>query len=127
MKKISNIFDTLVARLHMWANNHHLNLIVFNLLIVSLFLLRSAGYFYPFYVLSVNFIVIFALVVSIWLLKANSRSMFVVTLFFWIFAGFLKIIRIDVWAERTAIYAYESLTLGVTLLLVEVLNKRNVN
>lgn len=102
-----------------WVSSHHLNLVIYNLLITLIFLLRSAGYFSPYLPISVNTIIVFALVISIYLLKANYKTMFITAIFFWVFAGLLGILKINVWAERTAIYVFESLVLGVILLTWE--------
>lgn len=106
-----------------WTKDYNHNLIIFNLIIVFLFLLRSAGYFQPYFPISVNFIVITGLVLSVIFLGANSKLIFLTTLIFWIFAGFLAILKIDVWAERTGIYAYESLSFGVLLFFIELVMK----
>ncbi len=107
------------ARVKKWVLEYNFNLIIFNIVIVFLFLLRSAGYFMPYFPISVNFIVVFGLVLSYFLLGTNSRTVFFITLFFWVFAGFLRMVGINVWAERTGIYAYESLVFGVLLFLFE--------
>lgn len=106
-------------KLVVWTKTHYLQLVVFNLFVLLMFLLRSAGYFHPFLVISVNLIVISAFIVAIFLLGARSRAFFLIALIFWGFASFLKIVRIDVWAERTGIYAFESLTIGVVLYFME--------
>ncbi len=102
-----------------WVSSHHLNLIIYNLLITLIFLLRSAGYFSPYLPISVNTIIVFSLIISIFLLRANYKTMFVIAMFFWSFAGFLGVLKVNVWAERTAIYVFESLVLGVILLTWE--------
>ncbi|MEK7169190.1 MAG: hypothetical protein AAB778_04210 [Patescibacteria group bacterium] len=81
--------------------------------------MRSAGYFLPFFGISVNFIVFILLILSIFLLNFNSRSMFFISLLFWIFACLIKILKIDIWAERTAIYTFEAFLIGVILLIKE--------
>lgn len=100
------------------------NLIIFTLLVVFLFLLRSAGYFQPYFVISVNFIVMVAVILAYFILNIKSRTVFLITLIFWVFAGFLRVVRIDVWAERTGIYVYESLCLGVLFETFEVIIDR---
>ncbi len=103
-----------------WVLEYNYRLIIFNMVVVFLlFLLRSAGYFQPYFLITVNFIVIFSLIISPILLGAKSSTVFVVTLVFWAFAGFLRVVGIDVWAERTGIYAYESLVFGTLLFLFE--------
>ena len=98
---------------------------VFNLVIILLFLLRSAGYFDPYFLISVNLIVTVALILAIPLLGANSRTMFVASLVFWLFVGFLRVLNLDVWAERTAVYTYEALVIGVVLLIYEEIKNKN--
>lgn len=102
-----------------WVVDNNFRLIIFNIIIVFLFLLRSAGYFQPYFPISVNFIVIFALVLSFFLLGTRSRTVFVITLVFWIFAAMLQLLQINVWSERTGIYAFESMVFGVLLFLYE--------
>lgn len=93
--------------------------VVFNVLLMLAFLLRSAGYFAPYLPITVNMIVIFALCLSVCLLRANSRALFLFSVALWFFAGFLAIFQIPVWAERTTVYVFESLVLGVILLTWE--------
>lgn len=102
-----------------WVKSHYLNMAIFNVLLVFLVLLHSARYFDPFWLISINVIVLLALIASIFLLGAKSSVFFVVTLVFWIFAGFLKLAKVDVWAERTAIYAFEALVIGTFMLFIE--------
>jgi len=106
-------------KVNAWVRSHQIQLAVFNVLMVLLVLVRSAGYFHPFFVVSVNLIVLIGLIAAIFLLGARSRVLFLVTLVFWIFVSFLKIVKIDVWAERTSVYAFQALVLGAILLLVE--------
>jgi|SRR5581483_1797375 len=108
-----------------WYAKHNLRLVIFNLIILFLFLLRSAGYFQPYFPLSVNFIVIFSLVLSSVLLGANSKVMFAVTSIFWILAGLFLMLGIQIWSERTGIYAYESFIFGFLLYLFENLKREN--
>lgn len=110
-------------KLSKWLVVNNYKLAIFNIVIVFLFLLRSAGYFQPYFTISVNFIIVFGLVMSAVLLGVRSGFVFVITLMFWLFAGILQIMHINVWAERTGIYAYESLVFGVTLFLLENLGK----
>ncbi len=104
-------------KIDLWAKENFFNIVVFNLVIIVLYLLRSAGYFDPYFLISVNFIVIFGLVLTIFLFRAGSRLMFLTALLFWLFAGFLRILNLDTWAERTAIYCFESLIIGFVLLV----------
>lgn len=102
-----------------WVSSHYLNLAIFNTLLVILVLLHSAKYFDPFWVISINVIVFISLITSIILLGAGSRALLAVSLLFWIFAGGMRILGINVWAERVAIYVFQAFLLGVLLLFVE--------
>jgi hypothetical protein len=102
------------------------NLIIFTLFIVFLFLLRSAGYFQPYFPISVNFIIMVAIVLSYFILKIKSKMIFLIGLIFWIFAGFLRTVRIDIWSERTGIYVYESLFLAVLFNTFEVIINKGI-
>lgn len=106
-----------------WVKGHYLQLAIFNLLIGLMVLLRTAGYFHPFFVLSINFIFFISFVLSIVLLGAKSMSMFLIAIIFWLLAGFFKIVNVDIWAERTAIYVFQAIFLGTSLLVVEYLKK----
>lgn len=112
-------------KLRKWIRKNYLNLAIFNGIVMILVLLRSAGYFDPYFPITVNVIVFISLVLSIILLGANSRVLFAVATSFWIFAAFLRIVGINIWAERTAIYVYESLSIGVALLVKENFSKGN--
>ncbi len=116
---IKNNLTKAIFRTEMWGQNHIFRLIAFNTILVLLVLLRSAGYFYPFFGISVNFIVFVLIVLSILILHSGSRSIFFLAFLFWVFAGILKILGLDVWAERTSIYTFEALVIGTILLIYE--------
>ena len=109
-------FRELYTKTSVWAKRKFFNIWIFNLIIILLFLLRSAGYFDPYFLVSVNLIIMIGLILAISLLGAGSRTMFVISLIFWLFAGLLRILNLNVWAERTAVYTYEALVIGVLLL-----------
>ncbi len=109
-------YQKISKEINNWALKNFLKIVVFNFVIIGLFLLRSAGYFDPYFYISVNFIVVVALVLSIILLSAKSKVLFIISLLFWIFSGLLKLLNLDVWAERTAIYCIEALVIGIILL-----------
>lgn len=119
MVNIISKIKLLNLRLNKWSLSHFVGIAVFNIIMILLFLLYSAGYFKPFLPISINLIVIIGLILSTLLLEVKSRAMFIICLFFWLFAAFLKIVKIDVWAERTTIYVYQSLVLGIVLTIVE--------
>lgn len=106
-------------KLQSWVELHYFQLALFNIVLVVLLLLRSAGYFEPFFGITINSIFLIALVLSIFLLGTRSRGAFAVALVFWLFAAVLKLVKIDVWAERNAIYSFQALVVGVVLLIWE--------
>lgn len=112
-------------RMESWAQKKVLNLFVFNVFLAFLLLLHSAGYFAPFFPITINIIVLFSLILMVVLLEAKSRSIFFVALLFWLLASLLKLLRVDVWAERTTIYSFEALFVGIILVIIEQL-KRNL-
>lgn len=119
MLNLKKLIAIEILRTRKWANDNILGLFLFNLILMFLILLHSAGYFAPFFPLTINVIVFICTLSAIFLLRATSRSLFSVALFFWIFAGLLKLLGINIWAERTVIYAYELLVVGFLLMIVE--------
>jgi hypothetical protein len=108
-------------KITVWTRTHYLNLAVYNTLIVILVLLYSAKYFDPYWTISINVIVFFALIASVFLLGTKSRTVFLFSLGFWVIAGVMKILKVEVWAERIGFYVYESLFLGTFLFIIEVI------
>jgi hypothetical protein len=102
-----------------WVKDHQFELGLYNMLLMALVLLHSAGYFDPYLPLSINIIVFLSILLAIVLLQINSRAVFSISLFFLLFALLMKIFAIDVWAERTGIYVFESFFIGSILLLFE--------
>lgn len=122
--KKSSSQNTWRERLQIWVEVHYFQLAVFNVILMILLLLRSAGYFDPFFNITINSIFFIALVLSIFLLGTRSRGAFAVALTFWLFAAVLKLAKIDVWAERNAIYSFQALVVGIVLLVWESLFDR---
>lgn len=102
-----------------WVNSYLPGLFIFNLTVIILVLLHGAGYFHPFFIITINFIVVSSLISSIFLLGARSRTMFVITFVFWLLSAFFRLGSIEIWAERASIYAFESFIVGVILLILE--------
>ena len=119
MKSLDKQLNEMKKKLSKWSLSHFVGVTVFNLILILLFLLYSAGYFKPYVPISINLIVTIGLVSSIFLLGARSRTMFIISLFFWLFAGFLKLVGVEVWAERTVIYTFEAMVIGFVLLIFE--------
>lgn len=108
-----------IHHLHIWSQERVSGLFVFNIILGLLLLLHSAGYFAPFFLLTINVIAVISLILSVVLLRVKSNVIFGVAISFWIFTALLKIFKLDVWAERSAIYAFESLVVGVGLMIIE--------
>lgn len=102
-----------------WSLTHFTGIAVFNLILIFLFLLYSAGYFKPFVPISINLIVLIGLISSVFLLGAKAGFLFIASFIFFVFAGFLKVVGVDVWAERTTIYTYQSFVMGILLLIIQ--------
>lgn len=120
MKKIfEKPLNKEIKMIRFWAQERIIGLFIFNAILMMLILLHSAGYFSPFFPLSINIIVMISLISSIFLLGTNNKAAFTIALLFWLFAAFLKIVKIDVWAERTVIYSYEALIVGILLFIME--------
>ncbi|KKP40647.1 hypothetical protein A2130_03680 [Candidatus Woesebacteria bacterium GWC2_33_12] len=117
------LFNKKYDNLNQWAIDHLVGLFIFNIIMSLLVLLNTAEYFKPFFFLGINVIFFIGLILSIPLLGARSKSMFFISIIFLVFAIFLKILKIEIWAERTAVYTFQSLLIGVILLTRESINK----
>lgn len=119
MKQIISTFRSQNKKnITLWTQDHIVGLFIFNVLVVLLLLLKSGGYFSPYYSITINVVVFVSLVAAAFLIGAKSRTFFIVGLFFWIFAGFLRVLGIEVWAERTTVYVFQSLILGMILFIL---------
>lgn len=115
INKISKDFNRLlILREQKW-----LGFFLFNIIMMLLLLLYTAGYFNPYFPLTVNFIVLVGIILSVILLNVQSKTIFLLALLFWVFAAFLKVLHIDVWAERTAVYTFESMVVGLVVFIIE--------
>ncbi len=112
-------FTDFQKKVAVWVSSHYANLAIFNALMVILVLLHSAKYFDPFWLITINVIIFAALIASVFLLGAGSKTLFIIALAFWMFAGMMRILGINVWAERITIYVFESFFIGVLLFLFE--------
>lgn len=102
-----------------WVNAHIAGIFIFNLSIFLLMLLRSAGYFHPFFELSVNRVMLLSIFFAIIFLRITNRTLFILALVFWISALFFKVVGVDIWAERMGIYTYEAFSFALLLLMIE--------
>ncbi len=119
INEVKKIFKQTKVNLISWSRENFLGLVVFNILIMSLVMLRSAGYFAPYLYITINSIVILGLVIVSAVLRASSKAVFFIALLFLGFSCFLRILRVDIWAERSSIYAFDALIIGFILLLFE--------
>src|SRR3989304_8459250 len=100
MRKFIQNFNQKIPQAEAWAKEHILGLFIFNSLLVILLLLRSAGYFSPFFPLTINFIIFVCLVLLIFLLNAKSKTLILIAITFLLLTAFFTIFRIGIWAER---------------------------
>ena len=112
-KQISKIYD--------WAQSRVLGLFILNFVIMFLVVLRSAGYFLPYFPITINFIVFIGLILAILLLSIRSRALFIISLVFWIITAVFRIMGIETWAERASIYAFQALIVGLVVFIIEVI------
>lgn len=109
----------IIKPLNQWAQSHLFGLFMFNIILVMLVLLNVAEYFKPFFFIGINVIFFTSLVLTIFLLGFRSKAMFLISMFFFLFAMFLKIVKIDIWADRASIYFYQAYLLGILLLVID--------
>lgn len=124
---VRDYFVTKRNQLSMWATNNVLGIFIFNLVLMLLVLLYNAGYFAPFFPLTINIIVMACFMLSYLLFKSSSRVLFVFALSFWLLAAFFRTLGINIWAERTALYSFEAFVIGFVILVFEVLISRVKN
>lgn len=124
MNNLNRVKNNLNLKLRKWVARRYLNLAIFNIAVMVLILLHSAGYFEPFLPITINFIVLFAMILAIILLQANSRTFFILAILFWFFSAFIKLAGINIWAERTSIYVYQALVLAVLLIIYEAIKEK---
>jgi len=118
-KSLQVAYRSYQKRMEIWSRNHIGDLALYNLIIIVLVLLHSAGYFHPFFPITINIISLIALVGAIILLGARTNLLFTLSAFFLIFAGLMLILNVRIWADRTMIYMFQSLVLGILLLFLE--------
>ncbi len=116
--------EKIKSSLSSWVKTHYLNLAIYNLILMILVLLHTAKYFDPFWLISINAIIFFALVLSIFILNIKSTILFIISLCFFLFASIMKIAKIDIWAERTTVYVYQSFFLGIISLFWEIAKQK---
>lgn len=124
-KKIEEELIKLQKKIQLWVTFHYFQLAIFNVILLFLILLRSAGYFEPVLTLSINLIVFTAIFLAIILFQAGSKAIFSISILFLLIAMFFRSIAIlEVWAERTMVYGFEAIILGLLMLVIENINNR---
>lgn len=108
-----------LEKLRVWVIPHYFQLALFNIIIMFFLLLRSAGYFEPFFLITINLVVFISLILAIIILGVGSEFLFGISIAFWMFASFIRVFGINVWAERTTIYVFQALFLGVLIILIK--------
>jgi len=98
-----------------WAKTNSGGIFLYNLILFIIILLKSAGYFYPFVTLSNNLIVLFSAILAIPLLRAGERMFFLLALTFIFIASFFEYWQVLIWSERSAMYSFEMLLIGMLL------------
>ncbi len=124
MNRFKELLEGKSRQINEWAASHVFSLVIFNVILIFMLLLRSVGYFSPFLPLTTNIIVMTSFILAVLLFNINSTFIFIAALIFWLFAAFLKIIGVDIWAERTSLYVFELLVIGMVLLVVESIRQR---
>lgn len=115
VKKTYRFFKSLKSE----VNNKNSEISIFNLFLLILLFLRSAGYFEPYFPISINFVVLVSAILAILIFNLNSRIIFILLIISLIFAVFLKLVRVDIWAERTMVYSFQFFILGTILFMWE--------
>ena len=125
MLNLENYLNYFKESLKKWSLAHILGVFLFNLLIVMLLLLKSAGYFSPYLPLTINILFFISLILMVILLNIGSRGLFLISIIFLLLALVLKVLYIDIWSERSALYAYEALNVAVGLFFIESIVKKS--
>jgi len=107
-----------VKSVKLWAGRHLAGLFVFNVSILVMVLLSTAQYFKPFFYLGINSIFFFSLLFAVLFLGARTKAMLTIAIIFLALTAFLKVVKIDVWADRASIYFYQAFFIGLLLLLI---------
>ncbi|MFA5770886.1 MAG: hypothetical protein WC894_05335, partial [Patescibacteria group bacterium] len=101
-----------------WSLKNTLGIFLFNIVIIVLVLLHTANYFNPYFFISINVIFFIGFILLPIMLKADYPVLFLFACLFWILSAILKFIKIDVWAERSSIYAFQAFFVGVVVLFL---------
>lgn len=104
-------------RITKWTQQKGYRLFIYQIILLLLVLMHSLGYFDPFFEITAHFIILTAIILSVFLLQMQSIQIYFVAFVFWIITCFFQLMSIEVWAERTSMYAFESLCIATVSLL----------
>lgn len=113
-----NVYRVITDSFTTWSKKNTASLLWLNLMVMVLLLLKSAGYFAPFFLVSVNHIYVLMLLYSIIFLKIRSRELTVLALIFLVISAVLTVFHMDVWAVRSAWYMYQAFLIALIFGLV---------
>ncbi len=119
IKRLKKVYRSFDKKGKTWATDNIAHLAIYNIIIIVLVLLNSAGYFHPFFPITINIISLAAISGAVVLLGARTGVMFALSLGFLVLAGFMLLVDVRVWADRTMIYMFQSFVLGILLLFWE--------
>lgn len=117
--KLTRYYNQFLGKVESWSQSHLPGIFIFNILVILLLLLRSGGYFDPYFTITINVVIFVSLISSVVLLGVRSKTLFLIALIFWFFAGILRFLGIEVWAERTTLYTFQALLIGVVLMVFQ--------
>ena len=127
MKIIIKYYRLLHLQSERWSINNLLGIFLFNLAIVVLVLLRSAGYFEPFVPLTINSIFFIGFILLPVMLGVNYVALFSIAGLFWLLSALLQLFSVDIWAERSSIYCFQAFFVGFLILFFNYIFPRKKN
>lgn len=123
IKKIKSIYYLKKKKHEKWLRDRFLSIVITNVILMVLLLLSTTGYFHPFFPLTINSVFLTGFLLAAFLVRVPSWFLFLATLPFWLLAGFFKLVGIGVWAERSTIYSFWALMVGMAVLLMETIRE----
>lgn len=118
MEEISNYLHRSNKKLTRWSTENLPGMLLFNLIIIILVLLHTAGYFLPYFFISINFIFFTGLILAPLILRVNFEALFLLAILFWLSSCILMSFNINAWAERSSIYSFQALFVAVVVLIL---------
>ena len=121
MSSYKSYFSNKISK---WALARRWQLFVFDLVLMTLVLMHSLGYFSPFFTISGNFIFLCAILLGVTLLGLRSKHLYIIALIFLCVSAFFLISGIEVWADRVMIYFAQSFMIGFILMCSGLVTKK---